>query len=143
MASFVDGLIDVGDDVKRVEDDHRLVAEVLFRPGDIRRAQVEGNFRDRPGVPVVPVHLGDEGLPHRLVLAPVREQDAFADQIAKHAHILMALAHVQFVAADADHPASICLGVGRGDLCLEHPPQPRIDFFDMPGHRRHWHLPHQ
>ena len=62
FAGFVDGLVDVGDDVKLVEDDHRLVAEVFLHPGDIRRAHVDGDFRDRPRVPVVPVHFRDEAL---------------------------------------------------------------------------------
>jgi hypothetical protein len=59
------------------------------------------------GEAVVFAERGDEGAPRGRVLARRGEEHAFDDQVAKHAEVMVRLAHAQLVAGHADHSAPI------------------------------------
>lgn len=69
LVAFVCRRVGVGDEVELIEDNDRLLSEVLLHRGDVGGADVDGHLGVRAGMPVVFAQSGEERLPRGLVLA--------------------------------------------------------------------------
>ena len=85
----------------------------------------------------------DEPLPGGFILALRGEDDPLGQQVGKHADILMALTHAEFIDPHATHITKIGLGVGHLHVLEDHPPQPRVAFAHQLAHLAYRHLSRQ
>lgn len=78
--------------------------------------------------------LAWRGEDHRLSL-PVR--------IDEHGDEILALLGGRLVEGEGSEVGEVETAQRLGDVVLDDPPQPLVGDADDPGHRQHWHRPHQ
>ena len=91
---------------------HLRVAAGLRHAAPIGLAHVHAGLRDRMPMAIVRFQRLDEPLPGGFISAFRGEHHPLAQQVGKHADILLALTNVELIDAHATHVAKIGFGVG-------------------------------
>ena len=126
-------------------DGHGGVWEFFVDGGEEGGRHVADRLLDAAGVAAVRLQESLELLDRRLALAWRGENHRLflTVRIDEHGDVILALFGGRLVEGEGSEVGEVETPQRLGDVVLDDPPQPLVGDADDPGHRQHWHLPHQ